>query len=458
MIRSLWFFIKLGFLIAVAVWLTEHPGTVSVAWQGYVVETSVGITIFALVALVAAAALLYRFARAVVGAPAHIGRRIHHRRRENGYRALTRGMVAVAAGDAAIAQRMARRADILLNEPPLTMLLSAQAAQLNGDDDAARRYFKAMLERPETAFLGLRGLLTQSLRGGKRQEALDFARKAHAMQPGTPWLLAMLFELEARAGNWSTAESMLQKAVGEGALTPDDGRRHRTVLFLEQGGDAQVNGRRDEALSYAESAHDVLPGFVPAAVRAARLLVESGNKRRAIRVVTRAWKVNPHPELAEVFAAAIADEVPLERVRLFQKLASVAPDHAESLLAVAVSAMDAHLWGEARGQLQKAAAQHPTRRVFNLLARLERNERNDEMAARAWLAKGASAPADPSWICSSCGTAATVWAGRCPHCGAFDSLEWTAASSGPGHLHTPRSLPSLPLGGASMPTVIEATR
>ena len=34
------------------------------------------------------------------------------------------------------------------------MLLSAQAAQLRGDEGAAARYFNNMLDRPETAFLG----------------------------------------------------------------------------------------------------------------------------------------------------------------------------------------------------------------------------------------------------------------------------------------------------------------
>ena len=44
--------------------------------------------------------------------------------------------------------------------------LAAQAAQLNGDELAARKYFTAMLDRPETRFLGLRGLLTQALKTG----------------------------------------------------------------------------------------------------------------------------------------------------------------------------------------------------------------------------------------------------------------------------------------------------
>ena len=47
------------------------------------------------------------------------------------------------------------------------MLLSAQAAQLTGDDAAARRYFSGMLEQPETAFLALRGLLLQAQRDAR---------------------------------------------------------------------------------------------------------------------------------------------------------------------------------------------------------------------------------------------------------------------------------------------------
>ena len=65
-------------------------------------------------------------------------RRRRERRRRAGYRALTQGMVAVAAGDPQEARRFARSADALLADPPLTLLLSAQAAQLDGDETAAK--------------------------------------------------------------------------------------------------------------------------------------------------------------------------------------------------------------------------------------------------------------------------------------------------------------------------------
>src|ERR687888_327363 len=69
-------------------------------------------------------------------------------------------------GDAVEAQRQAKQAGDLLNDPPLTLLLEAQAAQLGGDEKAATRYFRAMLDHPEASFLGLRGLLMQSLKTG----------------------------------------------------------------------------------------------------------------------------------------------------------------------------------------------------------------------------------------------------------------------------------------------------
>ena len=71
-------------------------------------------------------------------------------------------------------------AEALLSEPALTLLLSAQAAQLTGDREGAARTFTAMLEDDQMAFLGLRGLIAQSLRDGNQVRALEYAERAFA--------------------------------------------------------------------------------------------------------------------------------------------------------------------------------------------------------------------------------------------------------------------------------------
>ncbi len=426
MTRALWFLLKVAVVIAAAIWLADRPGIVSVHWLGYSVEAPFWVALLVTLAALGIAALGYRLIRGLIRTPQRIRRHSRARRRERGYRALTQGMVAIAAGDAPTARKMARKADGLLNEPPLTMLLSAQAAQLQGDERAAKQYFEAMLERPETAFLGMRGLLTQAIKSGDRVEALTLARKARGLQPNTPWLLGTLYDLEAQAGDWAAAEGTLQQAIQAGAIPTEEGRRHRAVLLLERSFEAERRGRADSALSHAQAAHDMMPGFVPAAVRLARLQLAADRPKPAAKVVERAWRQSPHPELAEIYRGLVSSYDPLARVRLFQKLVRQAPDSAESHLAVAQAAIEAQLWGEARQHLNRAMEIGPTRRAYRLMAELDRSERHDEDAAKDWLAKAADAPEDPVWTCNSCGAVSHNWGGLCGHCGAFDSLTWKA--------------------------------
>lgn len=424
MIRALWFLLKVAVVIAAAIWLADRPGTVSVHWLGYAVEAPFWVALLVTLVALGIAALGYRLLRGTIRLPQRLRRHSRARRRERGYRALTQGMVAIAAGDAPTARKMARKADVLLNEPPLTMLLSAQAAQLQGDERAAKQYFTAMLERPETAFLGMRGLLTQAIKSGDRVEALNLARKARGLQPNTPWLLGTLYDLEAQAGDWAAAEGTLQQAIQAGAIPTEEGRRHRAVLLLERSFEAERRGRADAALSHAQAAHDMMPGFAPAAVRLARLQVAADRLKPAAKVVERAWRHEPHPELADIYRTIVSSYDALTRVRLFQKLVRQAPDSAESHLAVAQAAVEAQLWGEARQHLNRAMEIGPTRRTYRLMAELDRGERHDEEAAKDWLAKAADAPEDPVWTCSSCGAVSHNWGGLCGHCGAFDSLTW----------------------------------
>ncbi|MBV8653690.1 MAG: heme biosynthesis protein HemY, partial [Alphaproteobacteria bacterium] len=204
--RALPKLVVIAVLIAVSVWIAEQPGRVAIEWQDWRLDPSVPVLITTLLLLALVAMLVFWVLRRIVGGPGAFLRGRRERRRRAGYRALTQGMVAVAAGDAEEAQRQARKADVLLAEPPLTLLLSAQAAQLNGDEDAAHNYFSEMLKRPETEFLGLRGLLTQALRKGDDATALRLAERAHALRPKTPWVLSNLLELQVRAGAWNEAQ------------------------------------------------------------------------------------------------------------------------------------------------------------------------------------------------------------------------------------------------------------
>ena len=81
-----------------------------------------------------------------------------------GYLAISRGLIAIGAGDLRSARKSADEAARLSPGEPLALLLTAQSAQLAGDRAAAERAFRAMAERDDTKLLGLRGLYIEAQR------------------------------------------------------------------------------------------------------------------------------------------------------------------------------------------------------------------------------------------------------------------------------------------------------
>src|SRR5260370_15918014 len=186
LLRTLLWFVVAAAAMFAAVWLAERQGTVSAEWHGWRLDTSAGVILIVVVVLVLLSIALWLLYRWIVGAPGALLDGWGESRRRRGYRALTQGLAAVAAGDGAEAQKNARKAEALLSEPPLTLLLSAQAAQLTGDRDGSRKAFNAMLEDEQMAFLGLRGLIAQALRDGDQGQALAYAERAFTLSPHTP--------------------------------------------------------------------------------------------------------------------------------------------------------------------------------------------------------------------------------------------------------------------------------
>ena len=443
--RVLLFGLKFAVVLLIAAWLAEWPGRVTAELPGYrldflfvvlewpdlYLDAPVGVLVLALMGFAISVALAYRFWRFLRRAPRELNLSVKAGRRRRGYQALTQGMVAVAAGEREEAARYARKAGALLDEPPLTMLLSAQAAQLNGDEAAARRYFTAMLDNQETRFLGLRGLLTQALREGAQARALELVREAHGLRPRTPWVLQSLFDLTERGGDLEAAESALRESLRAKALPKPEAERMRAVVLLERAVAARGAGAAATAAAQAREAHKLAPELIPASALLAELLLDGGEARKAAKTIEEAWARAPHPDLAALYLRARPSDDSLERLKTLGKLVARNPAHAESHLARGRAALEARLWGEARRHLEAAAGPgglggNPRETICRLMAELEESERADIEAARAWLARAATAPPDPAWVCGTCGASAASWRPRCGNCESFDALAWTA--------------------------------
>jgi HemY protein len=425
-IRSLIVFAVVAAIGTLAALLARAPGEVTLRWFGWRIDTSVGVLLVGLGLVFGLGALIYALWRGMIGLPRRLAAQRALARREAGYLAITRGMVAIAAGDAADARKHARRASELLGRPPGALLIGAQAAQLEGRPDQARKFYEAMTETGETELLGLRGLIALAELEGDRTRALALAERARVLAPKATWVLTRLFHLQIGAKRWEAAEATLRQAIAAKAVGQGDGRHEEAVVLVQMSVMAERDGQRAKAIERARKAVDLDPTLLAASLQLAALLHAEGEPRRARRAIESAWQRQPHPDLARLYALALGEPDAVKRYQALDALTDLKPGHRESFLALARAALDARLWGEARRHLKAAAdggfadAGHA-----RLMAEVEQAERADAAAARDWLARAALADPEPTWLCRSCGAQAREWSALCGHCGGFDTLGWT---------------------------------
>lgn len=420
MIRLLWLFVVVAAIAVAAAMLSGQSGEVSIRIGATTVEMHPAVAAAIAIGAVALLMATWRFLGLILDWPLAMSRYRRDRRRRAAYLSLAKGMVAVAAGDSREARQHQRRAKAGGGEPLLGQLLSAQIAQLEGDEDGAARTYADMLGRPETEFLGLRGLFAQALRRGDLEAARRYAGRAYQLRPQTPWVTAALFDLGARAGQWNAASTLVDAQLKRRQLTFDVARRRKAVLAAAESRDLLAIGRLDAALGKAQEALKVAPALLPAALTAAEVLRTLGKAKKAAAVLERAWADTPHPDLALAYASVSTQ--PAER--RFDRLIALKPADPEShLLSAAQTALEGRL-GEAEGLLMGLLSPHPLARASRLMADIA-TARGDHAEASLWIERAQQAPAMGRWTCSACKGEAPAWAPVCQHCGAFDTATWT---------------------------------
>jgi HemY protein len=423
MIRLIVFLVIAVAVAVVASWFADNPGRVTLTWQGMRIETSVAILALAVLAVGILITMLFEILRLLRVAPRRFRERRHRARESEGYLALSQGMVAAAAGDTTAARQLTRRAEKLLDGAPQTLLLSAQTAQLEGDEPAARQKFQRMLRHPETEFLGLRGLLAQAMKEGDVEGALRLARRAYQRRPQTAWVLNTLFELQTRAGQWDEALATVADMKRAKLVDRDTATRRRAILIHQQAADARAGGRPYAALELARKAHKLLPALAPLAVQLSEIAEQVGKMRIARKALEASWQAAPHPAIARAYVAIADGATATERLRALERLYAMEPGRLEGELVLAEAAISAREWKTARAALERALRLGPTASVYRLLAEVEQAEGGSAEKARAWLAKAVDAPSDPAWICATTGEVRPTWSAFGPD-GRFDSLRW----------------------------------
>ena len=418
--------LALALLTAAAIGLSfvaDLPGGVAITLGSMKIETSLVIGLITALALGIGIAILVSALRFILRLPGLFTLGLTARRRHKGHLAVSRGMIAVGAGDRTLARRSATEAARLLGRDPLALLLSAQAAQMEGDRGGAERAFRDMLANPETRLLGLRGLHVEAQRKGDRVAALGFATETATLSPATRWATEALVEHFAGMGQWRAALTALEH--GAKGLEKPIRKRWRAILLTAEAM-ALADSAPDESMAAAREAAKLAPDLVPAQLSFARQCARAGDYRRASRTLEASWKLTPHPDTGEAYLAIRPGDAARERLIRARKLAALATNDPESGLLLAGALIMSRDFDEARRILSPLAEDRPTVRTCLLMAELEELEQGNTGHVREWLGRASRAPRDPAWIVD--GIETDVWAPVSPVTGRIDAFVWQKPS------------------------------
>ena len=396
--------LRLAFLLIIAVaamlasWqiVTTDPGTVEINWFGTEVSTSALFGLLILVVLIAIALPVLRLLMFLVDAPGRIGKAGQRARVRKGQEALALGLIAAEAGEFEEARRQADRAEDLIEEPRLAMLLQARAAEVSGDTAGAERAYSGMLQHEDTEILGRKGLMAAALKRGDRTAARAHAEAALKASKTSTWPYQYAFDLAVQAGDWDNALETLELGDKRKLVEDKVAKRRRAVLMAAQAAKMERERRIDKASDQAQKAFRMAPQFAPAAALSARLLVAEGKNERAASILEDAWENAPHPALAHAYRDLAAGESREARAGRMSAFADKRRDHRESKIVLAELAMERGDWATAQSLLEDAYRENPSSRICILFAQVARG-RGDENGARTWLAQAAAAPRELDW-------------------------------------------------------------
>jgi HemY protein len=406
-------------------WLADRPGVLSIVWQGQLIEMSLMVAASIIAALVAAVMLVWWVVNAVWTSPNAARRYFRARKRDRGYQALSTGLIAAGAGNAILARKMTARTQGLLNadQEPLIHLLDAQADLIEGKYDEARRKFEAMARDPETRELGLRGLYIEARRQGAYEAAQQYAEDAAEKAPYLPWAAQATLENRCRNGQWDDAIRLLDQQKAASVIERGEAERLKAVLLTAKAGEKLESdpiGAREDA----KHALKLAKSLVPAALIAAKSYLREDNLRKAATVLEPVWKIDPHPQIAELYVRARSGDTAIDRLKRAERLESLKPNNIESLFAVAQAALDAKEFAKARAKAEAAARIEPRESIFLLMADIEEAETGDQGRVRYWMAQALRAPRDPAWVADS--VVSEKWLPISPVTGRLDAFEWKA--------------------------------
>ena len=370
-------------LLAVAVaaqFLAADPGYVLLLFQGWVVEMTVPILLALLVLLLVVAGLLRR----VRQAPRLVAERAAKASARRTGRRVARGLIALASGRVARAERLLARAAGRSKAPILQYLAAARLAHASGDGERRDHWF-ALAEKAQPEARDAISLERAELhmRAGEQAAAMRYLAEILERAPRHLQALRLAIPLNMKRGEWAEASRRLKALRKHGQSAAAEAARWTVETY-------------SGLLAAAEDARSVqrVWGEVPKELRSAerlvlahaRALIGHGAHDLAEQDLRRRLASAWSSELAAAYGEVEPRDIPAA-IRHAESWLAEHPQDAALLLALGRLCRKARLWGKARSYLESGLSISESRQGWLELAEML-EELNEKDAADEAFRKG----------------------------------------------------------------------
>ena len=366
-------------LLAVAVaaqFLAPEPGYVLISFQGWAVEMTVPILLALLVLLLAAAGLLRRIRQV----PRRVAERMAKAGDRRTGRRVARGLIALAAGRAARAERLLAKASGRSKAPVLHYLAAARLAHASGESDRRDRWFAlaegAQPEARDAIYLERAEL---HLKAGEQSAAMGYIGGILERRPRHLQALRLAIPLHLRRREWAEAARRLKALRKHGRFAAADAAKWTVAAYSGLIAEAEDVRRVQRLLREVPRE---LRSDCRLALARARALMSYGAHDLAEQGIRRVLAVEWNSELAGAYGELEPRDVSAA-IRHAEGWLSEHPQDRPLLLALGRLCHKAKLWGKARSYLEAALGLRESRQGWLALAELLEELDEKEASAEA---------------------------------------------------------------------------
>jgi HemY protein len=364
-----------------------NPGSLELIWFGYNIQLS---AILAFIILIFVMAVLLLIGYSILWLINLPSRWASHYKESTMETELLNLLTSSEAENFNTALKLTQKMRKKLEKSPFFLWIAGSIFEKSKHHLEAEQCFMALLDRPDTFFLGLKGQIRTALGRGDFNRAYDLLKRAEKEFGSSPWVLKHFLAVAREQKKFIDAEKMTLRLDDLGYITKDQSKKQ--LAYIEYQEALQPKLSQEQKETYLRQAHYLDPSLTQVSEMLIELLQEQGHRTQALSVLKATWDQAPTQKLGDLYLKILSPEnkeIALEKVKEFVKKN---PKNPESLLLLARTGLKAKLWGETRAALKQLIEKHPTSIAYQLMAHLELHEHQNMEAAMEWLEKGLQAP------------------------------------------------------------------